>query len=200
MVPSLELSIVVWSRYIALKLPWKIWENDVKEGTPFHTFLRIFFKNLKKFNVKLCFSFCTTFQEDLRQTCPDIRSLLFLYNKELHKKFTLVLIVSKRWHHSDKTKTGIAFDLQVILTCGVFLKAISFEDVLVEKIKLHAFSGVQYHSKGCDITKFCATVELWKFVLKNVLFHKMIDKSHINAGKIKIPKERSNCLCNLKFQ
>ena len=175
MVPSLELSIVVWSRYIALKLPWKIWENDVKEGTPFHTFLRIFFKNLKKFNVKLCFSFCTTF-------------------------LTLVLIVSKRWHHSDKTKTGIAFDLQVILTCEVFLKAISFEDVLVEKIKLHAFSGVQYHSKGCDITKFCATVELWKFVLKNVLFHKMIDKSHINAGKIKIPKERSNCLCNLKFQ
>ena len=40
----------------------------------------------------------------------------------------------------------------MILTSGVFLKAISFEDASVEKIRLRAFSGVQYHSKGCEIT------------------------------------------------
>ena len=42
-----QVSIVFWSRYIALKLLWRIWEIDVKEGTPFHTFLQIFYKNFK---------------------------------------------------------------------------------------------------------------------------------------------------------
>ena len=44
MVPSSELSIVVWSRYVALKLLWRIWESDVKQGYPFHTLLQIFYK------------------------------------------------------------------------------------------------------------------------------------------------------------
>ena len=44
MVPSSELSIVVWSRYVALKLLWRIWESDDKQGYPFHTLLQIFYK------------------------------------------------------------------------------------------------------------------------------------------------------------
>ena len=44
MVPSFAITIV-WSRYIALKLLWRIWENDVKEGDPFHTFLQIIYIN-----------------------------------------------------------------------------------------------------------------------------------------------------------
>ena len=47
MVPSLELSIVVWLRYVALKLLWRIWESDIKEAPPFHTFLHIFYKTFK---------------------------------------------------------------------------------------------------------------------------------------------------------
>ena len=47
MVPSLELFVVVWLRYSALKLLQRIWESDVKEGPPFHTFLKIFYKNFK---------------------------------------------------------------------------------------------------------------------------------------------------------
>ena len=46
MVPSLELSIV-WSRYNALKLLWRIWESNMKERPPFHTFLQIIYKSLK---------------------------------------------------------------------------------------------------------------------------------------------------------
>ena len=26
---------------------WRIWESEVKEGAPFHTFLEIFYKNFK---------------------------------------------------------------------------------------------------------------------------------------------------------
>ena len=44
---SLELSITVWSQYIALKLLWRIWESDVKEGPPFYAFLQIFYKIVK---------------------------------------------------------------------------------------------------------------------------------------------------------
>ena len=47
MVPSLEFSIVVWLRYIALKLFWRIWESNVKEKPPFNTFLQMFHKNFK---------------------------------------------------------------------------------------------------------------------------------------------------------
>ena len=31
MIPSLELTVVVWLQYFALKLLWKIWESDVKD-------------------------------------------------------------------------------------------------------------------------------------------------------------------------
>ena len=47
MVSSLELSIVDWSKYIALKLFLRIWEGDIREGLQFHTFLKIFYKNFK---------------------------------------------------------------------------------------------------------------------------------------------------------
>ena len=46
MVPSLELSIVVWLRY-NLKLHWTISESDIKKGHSFHIFLLIFHKNFK---------------------------------------------------------------------------------------------------------------------------------------------------------
>ena len=47
-------------------------------------------------------------------------SLLFLCNKELHKKFAPILIVCQRWHQSEKTRIGITFDLDLILSCGYF--------------------------------------------------------------------------------
>ena len=83
-----RLSIVFWLRYIALKFLWGIWESDVKEGPPFHTFLHIFYKTFT----------------------------ILLYNKKLHKKFDSC----QRWRHSEKTKTGITFDLEAILICGFF--------------------------------------------------------------------------------
>ena len=47
MVSILELSVVAWLRYVALKLLLGIWESDVKEGEgpPFRTFLQTFYKN-----------------------------------------------------------------------------------------------------------------------------------------------------------
>ena len=47
MVPSLEISFAVLLRYISLKLLWRIWESDVKEGPMFHIFPQIFYKNFK---------------------------------------------------------------------------------------------------------------------------------------------------------
>ena len=87
------------------------------------------------------------FQEDWRKFCPDIRDI-FLCNKELHKKLAPILIVSQRRHHSEKTKTGINFNLDVVLTSGCFLKVIFFEAVSVENIKQYAFSRVQHGFKG----------------------------------------------------
>ena len=49
MVSSLELSIVVWSRYISLKLLRRIRESDVKEASLFHSFLQIFYKNVYEY-------------------------------------------------------------------------------------------------------------------------------------------------------
>ena len=47
MVPNLEFYIVVWSRYIALKLLTKICESDYRKKPPFHMFLQIFCKIFK---------------------------------------------------------------------------------------------------------------------------------------------------------
>ena len=58
-------------------------------------------------------------------------------NEELQKKFVITLIVYQRWCHSEKTKTGITFDLDVILT--FFFNVIFFEGVLVEKLKFTCF-------------------------------------------------------------
>ena len=122
MVPSLELSIVVWSRYIALKLFWRIWKNDAKKGPPFHTFLQLFCNNFKTLVLSYNLPhFLPIFKKTDEN--PDIRSILFQCNKELHKKFAPILIVCQRWNHSQKTKTSIIFDLDVILTCGFFLKS-----------------------------------------------------------------------------
>ena len=43
-------------------------------------------------------------------------------SKVLHKKFAPILIVSQKWHHSEKT-TSITFDLDMILTGGFFQKS-----------------------------------------------------------------------------
>ena len=47
----------------------------------------------------------------------------FLCNKELYKKSALILIFCQRWGPSEKTKTSITFDLNVILTSGLFWKS-----------------------------------------------------------------------------
>ena len=47
MVLSLEVFMAVLSRYITLKLLWRSWESDVKEGAPFPIFLQIFYKSFE---------------------------------------------------------------------------------------------------------------------------------------------------------
>ena len=66
------------------------------------------------------------FPEDWRRTCPDTRNLLFLCSKEFHNKFATVLMICERWSHSEKTKTGIAFDAEMIFTCRLFQKSYIF--------------------------------------------------------------------------
>ena len=44
MAASLEAFIVVWSRYITLKLFWKMLKNDAIKGPIFYTFHRAFYK------------------------------------------------------------------------------------------------------------------------------------------------------------
>ena len=39
---------------------------------------------------------------------------------ELHKKFAPIFKVCQRRRYSEKTKTGITFDLDLILTYGLF--------------------------------------------------------------------------------
>ena len=114
-----ELSIVV------LKLPWRIWKNDVEEEPPLHTFLKIFYKTFKILVLSYNLShFVPIYNEDWQKSCSDIRSLLFLCNEELRKKFAAILIVCQRWRHKEK-ETGINFVLDVILT-GVFFKSYIF--------------------------------------------------------------------------
>ena len=90
--------------------------------------------------------FCTNFQKNQQKTCPNIRSLLFLCKKQLHKKFAPILVVCQRWRRSEKKKkkTGITFDLDAILSCKFLKKFMCFGGVLVEKVKLHTFSELQY--------------------------------------------------------
>ena len=100
MVPSLELSII-WSLYIALKLLWRIWGNGVKEGPLLHTFLQIIYKTFKTLVLSYNISHFVRTSKRLKKNCPDIRSLLFLCNEELRKSFDSILIVCRRWHHSE---------------------------------------------------------------------------------------------------
>ena len=39
--------MAVFSQYITLKLLWRSWEREVKEGAPFHIFLQIFYKSFE---------------------------------------------------------------------------------------------------------------------------------------------------------
>ena len=55
----------------------------------------------------------------LIKNCQGISNLLFLC-KESHNKFALILIVWQKWRRSEKTKTDITFDLDVILTYAFF--------------------------------------------------------------------------------
>ena len=131
MVPSLDLSTVV-CRDLLL---WNCLKNSVKwrqRGPPFHTFLQIFYKNVKILVLSYNLSHVVAnFQKDWQKTCPYI-SLLCLCNNELHKKFGPILIACQRWSHSEKRKTSITFDLDMILTCGVFLKVTFCKGVSVK--------------------------------------------------------------------
>ena len=60
------------------------------------------------------------------------------------KKFASVLIVCQWWRYNEKNKTGITFNLDVILNCDFLKKIVLFEGVSVKKIKLHAFSEAHY--------------------------------------------------------
>ena len=46
MVGSVEVSIIVWSIYITLKLFWKTFENGIIRGPLFHSFHHAFDKHL----------------------------------------------------------------------------------------------------------------------------------------------------------
>ena len=158
-----QVSIVIWLWYIALKLLWRIWESDVNKGAPFPTFFQIFYKKFKILVLNCNLSHFVSIFKKIHEKLAHLsrcQSLLFLCYKKWHKKFAPILIVCQRWRQSQKTQTGITFDLDVILTSGVFLKVIFFEGVSVEKIKLHTFSGVQYHFKNCS-SDICG----WRFSL-----------------------------------
>ena len=51
-------------------------------------------------------------------------------------------MVCQRWCDSEKAKTEITYNLDLIVTCGFFKKSFFLTVFLVEKIKLNAFSGV----------------------------------------------------------
>ena len=92
-----------------------------QRGAPRLTLSFKYFTKIKQKNLVLSYDlshFVISFQKYWRETCPDIRSLLHLCNKELHKKFAPILIVYQRWRHNEKTKTDISFDLDVTLSCG----------------------------------------------------------------------------------
>ena len=66
---SAKVSIVVWSRHVALKLFWRTLENDVIKGSLFHTFHQTFYKKFSKFSVlKQVFSIYTNFNNDWLKT------------------------------------------------------------------------------------------------------------------------------------
>ena len=118
MVPSSGLSIVVWSQFIALKNLGKWPQRGALISIPSSQY---FTKKIKILALSYnLLHFVPIFKEIEKKTFPDVRSLLFLCNKELHKKFAPILIVCQRWRHDEKTKTCITFDLDVILTCGFF--------------------------------------------------------------------------------
>ena len=72
----------------------KIWESDVKQGPPFHTFLQLFYKKFKILVLRYNLShFVPIFQKIDEKLGPDVRDLLFLCNEEFHKKFAPILIV-----------------------------------------------------------------------------------------------------------
>ena len=77
-VTSPELPIVAWSRYIALKLLWRIWETEVKEGLPFHIFLKIFYKNIKMLVLRNNLSH---FSRRLKKNLPRYKKIFDIWHK-----------------------------------------------------------------------------------------------------------------------
>ena len=79
--------------------------------------------------------FCTNFQKNQQKTCPNIRSLLFLCKKQLHKKFAPILVVCQRWRHSEKKKkknwhgfwSRRDFELQFFKKIHVFWRCFSWK-------------------------------------------------------------------------
>ena len=89
-----EVSIVVWSRYITLKPFWRTLKCSVIKGCLFHILHEAFYKNFYNFGVfKLALSICTKFLAR------------FLLNEELYKKFVAVLKVCQRLRHQKNTKS-----------------------------------------------------------------------------------------------
>ena len=83
MVLSLELSIFVRSRYIALKLRWRIWENDIKEGPRFAPSS----KYLTNFKILELSFFLILYQLSRKLMKNLSRCKESFNNKELQKKF-----------------------------------------------------------------------------------------------------------------
>lgn len=60
------------------------------------------------------------FRRILAKICPNVRNILCLCNKTLHKKFLLFLIVCQNDVKVKKEKTGTPFNLDVVFACGCF--------------------------------------------------------------------------------
>ena len=103
----------------ALKNLGKWRQSDTKKENPFQTFLQISHKN---FEILLL-------SYNVPHFVPRRLTKNFLYNKKSCKKFVPILIVCKRWRHSQKIKTDITFDLEVIFfKCHIFWRCFGWKN------------------------------------------------------------------------
>ena len=123
MVGSVEVSIIVWSIYITLKLFWKTFENGIIRGPLFHTL----HKELFKYFVILRFwnkysPFVPIFIMPDWKLFPIWGILYFCLMRNctgnLAQFWKFVKMAS-----DINYKIGITLDLDLTLTCGVFLKS-----------------------------------------------------------------------------
>ena len=89
MAGSAEVSIVIWSQYISLKLFLRTLENDVIKWPLFHTFRQAFYKSFvilvfwNKYSAN-----CTDFYNDWLKTWPNIRNFVFILKDSHREKVT----------------------------------------------------------------------------------------------------------------